>query len=51
MFVREGDTMQTEISDPGRMSANQRPFLGQLTNVRPGKGSKFVTVVHSLCYL
>ena len=51
LFVREGDTMQIEISDPGRMSANQRPFLGQLTNERPGKGSKIVTVVHSLCYL
>ena len=51
MFVREGDTIKIEIPDPGRMSANQRPFLGQLTNERPGKGSKFVTVVHSLCYL
>ena len=48
MFVREGDTMQIERSDPRRMTTNQRPFPGQLTNERPGKGSKFVTALFTV---
>ena len=37
-----------EISDPGRITATQRLFLGQLTNERPGKGSKFVTALFTV---
>ena len=51
LFVRaerETQCKQTEMSDPGRMTANQRPFLGQLTNERPGKNSKFVTALFTV---